>query len=61
MSDLTFVRVTHGAQLHLSDGSVWRIGRKFVAIPFSWGAGDPVTLGPKSGIGFDQVVTHTTT
>lgn len=59
MNDLTFIRFTSGAQLHLSDGSVWRVGLKFTQIPLGWSSGDPITVGRKSGLGHDHLVTHT--
>lgn len=47
-TELTFVHMNSGHQIHLSDGSVWRAAQESAVTVQSWQAGDLVAIAEKS-------------
>jgi hypothetical protein len=57
-SQLTFQRVTSGAQLFLNNGTVWRLGLKDAERPSRWTPGDPVSITEDGGHDYAHLITN---
>ena len=55
---LQIERVTEGAQMYLSDGSVCRVGLAYLATARGWKAGDPVEIVTEGHMTHDKTITN---